>query len=116
MDPAVLVLDEPTTGQDPEGVARVGAVVEAWRAAGRSVVAITHDMEFAATHFDADRRHARRARSSPTVRPTDVFAPADRDLLASTGLTPPPTARIAARMGLETVCLDAEGLLATLRG
>ena len=26
MDPAVLVLDEPTTGQDADGVARVGAV------------------------------------------------------------------------------------------
>ena len=51
MDPAVLVLDEPTTGQDGDGVARVGRIVEAFRAAGRSVVAITHDMEFAATHF-----------------------------------------------------------------
>ena len=51
MDPAVLVLDEPTTGQDADGVARVGAVVEAMRAAGRTVVAITHDMEFAATRF-----------------------------------------------------------------
>ena len=48
MDPAVLVLDEPTTGQDADGVARVGAVVGAMRAAGRTVVAITHDMEFAA--------------------------------------------------------------------
>ena len=51
MDPAVLVLDEPTTGQDADGLARVGAVVEAFRAAGRSVIAITHDMEFAAAHF-----------------------------------------------------------------
>ena len=51
MDPAVLVLDEPTTGQDGDGVARVGRIVETFRATGRSVVAITHDMEFAATHF-----------------------------------------------------------------
>ena len=60
MDPAVLVLDEPTTGQDGDGVARVGRIVEAFRAAGRSVVAITHDMEFAATHFGRIVVHARR--------------------------------------------------------
>ena len=31
--------------------------------------------------------------------PGTVFAPANVDLLASTGLTPPPAARIAARLG-----------------
>ena len=52
MDPAVLVLDEPTTGQDDPGVRRVGAIVDAVAASGRTVIAITHDMEFAAGHFD----------------------------------------------------------------
>ena len=51
MDPALLVLDEPTTGQDADGVERIGAIIEAFRGAGRSVVAVTHDMEFAAGHF-----------------------------------------------------------------
>ncbi|MFL5668712.1 MAG: ABC transporter ATP-binding protein [Chloroflexota bacterium] len=111
MDPAVLVLDEPTTGQDAEGVVRVGEVVEAIRAAGRSVVAITHDMEFAATRFGrivVMRDGVVVADGPPGV----VFAPANRDLLASTGLTPPPAARIAARMGLTAVPLDARQLLA----
>jgi energy-coupling factor transport system ATP-binding protein len=114
MDPAVLVLDEPTTGQDPDGVARVGAIVDAFRAAGRSVVAITHDMEFAAGHFT--RTVVMRAgRVVADGSPVSIFAPAGRGLLASTGLIPPPAARIAARLGLETVCLDAAGLLAALR-
>jgi energy-coupling factor transporter ATP-binding protein EcfA2 len=52
MDPAVLVLDEPTTGQDPEGVERVGRIVEAMKAAGRTVIAITHDEVFAERWFD----------------------------------------------------------------
>ena len=51
MDPAVLVLDEPTTGQDAAGTARVGAIVDGFATAGRTVVAITHDMELAARHF-----------------------------------------------------------------
>ena len=113
MDPAVLVLDEPTTGQDADGVARVGAVVEAYRRVGRSVVAITHDMEFAATHFGriVVMRRGEIVADGP---PAEVFAPANRDLLASTGLTPPPAARIAARLRLTTVPLDAAGLLLAL--
>ena len=113
MEPAILVLDEPTTGQDADGVARVGAVVDAYRAAGRSVVAMTHDMEFAATRFGriVVMREGRVVADGP---PAEVFGPADRDLLASTGLTPPPAARIAARMGLTSVPLDAASLLAAL--
>jgi energy-coupling factor transport system ATP-binding protein len=51
MDPAVLVLDEPTTGQDPEGVARVAGIIGAWTNAGRTAIAITHDRAFAAAAF-----------------------------------------------------------------
>ncbi len=113
MDPAILVLDEPTTGQDADGVARVGAVVEAMRAAGRTVVAITHDMEFAATRFGrvVIMRDGIVVADGPPER---VFAPAGLDLLTSTGLTPPPAARVAARMGLDIVPLDAAGLLRAL--
>lgn len=52
MDPAILVLDEPTTGQDRDGVARVGRIVHAMQAAGRTVIVITHDLSFAARWFD----------------------------------------------------------------
>ena len=87
MEPGVLVLDEPTTGQDGPGVERVGAIVDAWSAAGRSVVAVTHDMEFAARHF----RRIVIMRQGEIVLdgPPDVaFGPANVDLLASTGLRP----------------------------
>jgi energy-coupling factor transporter ATP-binding protein EcfA2 len=113
MNPAVLVLDEPTTGQDAEGIARVGAVVEAMQRAGRTVVAITHDMEFAASRF----RRIVVMRDGVVVAdgpPEQVFAPAGFELLASTGLNPPPAARIAARMGLDVVPFDAASLLASL--
>ena len=113
MDPAVLVLDEPTTGQDAEGVARVGAVVGAVAHAGRSVVAITHDMEFAATHFEriVVLREGQIVADGP---PRTVFAAALADLLATTGLTPPPAARIGGRLGLASVPLDAAELVTLL--
>ena len=114
MDPAVLVLDEPTTGQDADGVERIGAIIEAFRGAGRSVVAVTHDMEFAARHFT--RIVVMRAGEVVADgAPAGVFVPANGTLLASTGLTLPPAARIAARLGLDVAVLDAPGLLAALR-
>ena len=46
--------------------------------------------------------------------PDLAFAPANVELLASTGLRPPPAARIAALMSLDAVPADAEGLLRLL--
>jgi energy-coupling factor transport system ATP-binding protein len=113
MDPPVLVLDEPTTGQDGPGIARVGAIVDVYRAAGRTVVAITHDMEFAARHFP----RIVVMRDGEIVgdgAPSEVFAAANHELLASTGLTPPSAARVAAALGLAIVPADAVALVAAL--
>ena len=96
-----------------EGVERVGRIVRAMQEAGRTVIAVTHDMAFATQRFD--RIVVMRAGEIVADGPPDeVFAPGHRDLLASTGLTPPPAARIAARIGLDAVCLDAPSLLAAL--
>jgi energy-coupling factor transporter ATP-binding protein EcfA2 len=113
MDPAVLVLDEPTTGQDGPGIARVGALVDAWTAAGRMVLAITHDMEFAARHFG----RIVVMRDGLVVAdgaPANVLAAANRALLASTGLEPPALAELAARLGIGGVPPVPEALLAAL--
>lgn len=48
----VVVLDEPTTGQDARGVELIAGIVESLSDAGRTVIAITHDMDFCAEHFD----------------------------------------------------------------
>ena len=72
-------------------------------------------MEFAAAHFGrivvmrAGRGRGRRPAAS-------VFGPANLELLASTGLHPPPAARVAALMGLPFVPADAEALLRELAG
>jgi energy-coupling factor transport system ATP-binding protein len=99
MDPAVIVLDEPTTGQDGPGVERIGSIVNALVAAGRTVVAITHDMEFAARHFGrvVVMRGGVVVADGPPGR---IFAPDQAALLASTGLLPPPAARLGARLAL----------------
>ena len=52
LDPGLLLLDEPTTGQDRPGLARVEAVLRGLHAAGRTVIAITHDLDLARRAFD----------------------------------------------------------------
>jgi len=77
-------------------------------------VAVTHDMEFAARQFT--RIVVMRAGEVVADgTPEEVFVPSNGALLASTGLTLPPAARIAARLGVEVPVLDAPALLAALR-
>lgn len=114
MDPAVLVLDEPTTGQDGPGIERIGAIVDAVASTGRTVIAVTHDMEFAAEHFE----RIAVMRAGEVVldgAPAEVFAAERRGVLASTGLEPPVAARIGALLGLGSTP-TVESLLAALAG
>ena len=70
MDPPIHVLDEPTTGLDAPGLARVEAIVRGLREAGRTVVAITHDLGFASRAFDriVELRHGEVVADGPTAR------------------------------------------------
>ena len=51
METPVVVLDEPTTGQDAAGLKRLGALLGEWKQMGTTVVAVTHDIDFAAEEF-----------------------------------------------------------------
>jgi len=111
--PAVI-LDEPTTGQDARGVARVRQIVAALAAAGRTVVAISHDMTFAAEVFPrlVVMRAGRVILDGP---PAEVFAEANWPTLATTFLDPPLAAREGARLGLGSTPTEAS-LIAGLVG
>lgn len=102
----VIVLDEPTTGQDARGVDRVEAIVRSLHAAGRTVIAISHDMRFVAESFE--RVVVMRAgRIVLDGSPADVFAEASWPTLASTYLEPPLAARVGARLGLGATPTEA---------
>jgi energy-coupling factor transport system ATP-binding protein len=88
MEPPLLVLDEPTMSQDRPGVSRIGGIVDKWAAAGRTVIAITHDMRFAARHFGRIVV-MRRGEIVLDGSPATVFDAAHDELLASTGLRRP---------------------------
>jgi energy-coupling factor transport system ATP-binding protein len=111
METPVVVLDEPTTGQDARGVARIQGIVDDLGAAGRTVITISHDMRFVAESFErvVVMREGRVILDGP---PATVFAGEHAEALASTFLEPPLAARLGERLGLgttptETALLDA---------
>ena len=99
MGTPVVVLDEPTTGQDARGIARVQRVVADLAAQGRTVIAISHDMRFVAESFGRVVVMGA-GRVLLDGSPADVFAEANWAVLTSTYLEPPFSARVGARAGL----------------
>jgi len=114
MDTPILVLDEPTTGQDARGVARIQDVVRSLANGGRTVVAISHDMRFVAETFErVIVMGAGRVLLDGT--PAEVFAEKAWPTLASTYVEPPLAARVSARLGLGSTPTEA-GLVEALAG
>lgn len=112
MNTPVLVLDEPTTGQDLRGVEIVKGVIERAHAVGRTVIAISHDMGFVAGSFE----RVLVLRGGQVVldgTPASVFGETSWDALRSTYLEPPLPAVIGSRLGLGATPTD-HALLAAL--
>lgn len=105
MGTPVLVLDEPTTGQDRNGVARIRQVVADVHAAGRTVIAVSHDLRFVAETFE--RVVVLRAgRIVLDDAPGRAFASGHWETLRTTGLEPPTAAVLASRLGFDSVATE----------
>lgn len=100
MDTPILVLDEPTMGQDERGLRLIGALLARLKAAGRTVVVISHDIDFCAEH--CERLLVLGGGTVLLDGPLDrVFA--RPDLLAQTAVELPQLTRLAERLGLPLV-------------
>lgn len=114
MGTPVVVLDEPTTGQDARGVARVRAVVDALATEGRTVLAVSHDMRFVAETFG--RVVVMRAgRIVLDGTPDEVFAARNWPALASTYLRPTLPARVGALLEAGDTATEASLVAALAR-
>ena len=101
----VVVFDEPTTGQDARGLARIAAIVDALKAAGRTLVAISHDVDFCAEHFDrAIIMAGGQVLADGPARA--IFSQAA--LLRQADVEPPQLARLAGAIGLPETPLRVE--------
>ncbi|UXF00581.1 cobalt ABC transporter ATP-binding protein [Fervidobacterium riparium] len=52
MEPDILILDEPTIAQDRYSVKRLGEIIQELIKNGKSVITITHDMDFVLENFE----------------------------------------------------------------
>jgi energy-coupling factor transport system ATP-binding protein len=92
MGPDILIVDEPTTGQDARSIAAIMKLLKELQQQGKTILIITHDMTLVAEHCQRVVAF-RDGQVSFTGTPAQLFA--DAELLAKTGLQPPASARLS---------------------
>lgn len=95
LKPRILIIDEPTTGQDPRMAEEIFQIIKRLNEAGTTVLLITHKVDFAA-------RYAHRAvvmrQGKVTYDGPVLPLLADRELLVTNSLDLPLTTRLAAQL------------------
>ena len=112
MDTPIVIFDEPTTGQDALNVARIADVISELRKLGRTVITITHDIDFCAENFERVIALAQ-GRVLLDGTTNEVFG--QEEVLAQTYVDPPQLTRLGKRLGLKGVVRNQEEFLNAYR-
>jgi energy-coupling factor transport system ATP-binding protein len=105
METPVVVLDEPTTGQDYAGVRLIGEIVNSLREGGRTVITITHDIDFCAEHLE---RVIVMAEGQVLADGPSRSVLAQAEVLAQTFVEPPQLMRLGRRLRMDFMPLTVE--------
>jgi energy-coupling factor transport system ATP-binding protein len=105
MDTPALILDEPTTGQDHLGTRLIGGLVDDLRNQRKTLIVVTHDIDFCVEHFE---RAVIMANGKILLDGPARSVLAQEDILAQTYVEPPQLMRLAKRLGLEFMPLNVE--------
>jgi len=105
MATSILILDEPTTGQDSHGIQRLARVLETLRESRRTVILISHDIEFCAEQVERVVVFAA-GRILIDDRPDQVFS--RPDLLEQARVEGPQLVRLGRALGLPELPWDVE--------
>lgn len=95
MEPDILVIDEPTTGQDWDGTQRMMKMLEKLHKKGHTILAITHNMQLAAEYADRIIVFSN-GRIVLDGNPEEVFY--QTEILESASVTPPDCVKIASQL------------------
>jgi energy-coupling factor transport system ATP-binding protein len=112
MDTPVLIFDEPTTGQDAASIERIGQIVQVLAGRGKTIITITHDIDFAADHFD---RLIAMGQGKILLDGPLVEVIAEIEILASTYVDPPQLTRLGRQLGLPQIVYEPVGFLKAYR-
>lgn len=109
MDTPILIFDEPTTGQDYRGVELVGQVIESLHREGKTIIVITHDIDFAAEHA---RRVLVMADGQVLLDGPARETLSQTEMLESTYVEPPQLMRLASKLGMQAKPLNLAEFIA----
>lgn len=112
MTPEVLILDEPTTGQDRFTNEKIIEIVNELKKNNKTVIIITHDMELVAGSSDRVI-----VMNGGTIEkagdPYEIFS--DEELLMKLQLSPPKVTAIGKALGMNSLPLTIEDFVRGLR-
>lgn len=100
MDPDVVILDEPTAGQDRGSTERLGEIMNWLTAKNKIVITITHDMEFVVKEFKRVIVMAKKQKRRD-AGPKEIFW--DEELLKFSNLKQPYICQFANLLGYRDV-------------
>lgn len=112
MDTACVILDEPTTGQDAANIERIAHVIRELRKRGKTVITITHDIDFCAENFD---RVIALAQGKVLLDGPAGIVLGEEELLAQTYVDPPQLTRLGIKLGFNKTVRNQEEFLAALK-
>jgi energy-coupling factor transport system ATP-binding protein len=112
MDTPIVIFDEPTTGQDAANIARIANVIRALRERGKTVITITHDIDFCAENFERVIAMSQ-GKILLDGKANDVLG--QNEILATTYVDPPQLTRLGKRLGFEYTVRNQAEFLAALK-
>lgn len=108
MDTPIVIFDEPTTGQDAASVARIANVIAHLREQGKTVITITHDIDFCAENFE---RVIALSLGQVLLDGPAREVLGQEEILAQTYVDPPQLTRLGKRLGLPETVRNQEEFL-----
>jgi energy-coupling factor transport system ATP-binding protein len=112
MDTDIVIFDEPTTGQDAANIARIANVIAELRKRSKTVLTITHDIDFCAENFERVIALSQ-GKILLDGKANDVLG--QEEILATTYVEPPQLTRLGKRLGLDRTVRNQEEFLDELK-
>ncbi len=112
METPIIVLDEPTLGQDQRFLAELGQLLNRLQKCGKTVIIISHDIDFVADYFS---RIVVMGQGRILLDGEPGFVFGETELLATTFVQPPQMTRLATGLGLPRPVHTLDGFLQQLK-
>ena len=112
MDTPIIIFDEPTTGQDAANIARMAEAIATLRKRGKTIITITHDIDFCAENFE----HVIALSQGKVLLDGPVNEVlGQEEILTQTYVDPPQLTRLGLRLGLKEIVRNQGQFLSAIK-